>query len=201
MKLQTIIKKCSSKTKINNDYNFLVKGVSIHSDEIKNNFIFAAIKGNSFDGEKFIPKLLKLKNVAIIFSSKSTLPVQQKKYKNIVFIEVEDVRFTISEICLNFFPNKINQKLAITGTNGKTSISFYVHQIWKKININGAFVGTLGIGYKRNINLKSNLTTPDVVNTHKILKRLTELECTNVIFEASSIGLHQKDYHQSNLML
>ena len=82
MNLQTILKKCSSKVKIKNSYDFNVKGLSIHSDEVKDNFIFGAIKGNLFDGEKFIPKLLKLKNIAIIFSRDSKLPFQYEKYKN-----------------------------------------------------------------------------------------------------------------------
>ena len=44
-----------------------------------------------------------------------------------------------------FFRNSIKQKIAITGTNGKTSISFYVNQIWRKKNIDGASIGTLGV--------------------------------------------------------
>ncbi len=192
MKLKTILKNCISNIKIINDNNFLVKGISIHSKEVKNNFIFGAIKGNNFNGEKFIPELLNFRNLVIIFSRKSKLNIEYEKYKNIIFIQAEDVRLLISEVCLFFFPNNIHQKLAITGTNGKTSIAFYAHQIWKKQNMNGAFVGTLGIKYNKEINLKSNLTTPDVITVHKTLKELTNLGCKRVIFEASSIGLEQK---------
>ena len=191
MKLKDILNKCISEFKIINENDFWVKGVSIDSREVKKNFIFGAIKGNKYDGEDFIHNLLDFKNLVIIYSSSSRLKITHNKYKNIVFIQVKDVRFFISEICSFFFPNNINQKLAITGTNGKTSVSFYAQQIWKKQNMSGALVGTLGINYK-NINSKSNLTTPDVIDIHKTLCELTNSGCKRVILEASSIGLEQK---------
>ncbi len=192
MKLKDILKKCISEIKIINENDFLVKGISIDSREVKTNFIFGAIKGNSFNGEDFIHELLNFKNLVIIYSNVSKLKITHEKYKNIVFIQVDDVRFFISEICSFLFPNNINQKLAVTGTNGKTSVSFYAQQIWKKQNMSGALIGTLGTKYKKKINFKSNLTTPDVINIHKTLRNLANLGCKRVILEASSIGLEQK---------
>ncbi len=192
MKLKNILNKCISEIKIINKNDFLINGISIDSRKVKNNFIFGAIKGNTYNGENFIQDLLNFRNLVIIFSSKSELNLEYKKYKNIVFIQVEDVRFFISEVCSFFFPNNIHQKLAITGTNGKTSISFYAQQIWKKQNMNGAIVGTLGVNYKKSISSKSNLTTPDVITIHKTLGKLTKLGCKRVILEASSIGLEQQ---------
>ena len=134
IKERATVKKIISKV-TNLDLKSSLNGISIDSRTVKNNFIFGAIKGNTYNGEHFIQKLLNFRNLVIIYSNKSKLNIEYKKYKNIVFIQVKDVRFFISEVCSFFFPNNINQKLAITGTNGKTSISFYVQQIWKKQNM------------------------------------------------------------------
>ena len=50
----------------------------------------------------------------------------------------------------------------------------------------------MGVKYKKKINIISKLTTPDVINNHRILKKLSDLGCKRVIFEASSIGLDQR---------
>ena len=192
MKLKDIIKKSTLQTKIINPMNFFVKGISIHSDEVRNNFIFAALKGETHNGLDFIKDLLNYKNIAIVLSKSDEIPSDLKKSNSIVFLQVDDVRLFISKTCSIFFRNSIKQKIAITGTNGKTSISYYVNQIWKKRNIDGASIGTLGVKYKKKLGIKSKLTTPDVINNHKILKELSELGCERVVFEASSIGLDQR---------
>ena len=68
MKLKDIIKKSSLQTKITNPLNFIVKGISIHSKEVRNNFIFAAIKGSSHHGLDFIKDILNCKNIAVVLS-------------------------------------------------------------------------------------------------------------------------------------
>ena len=192
MKLKDIIKKSCLKTKIINPSNFFVKGISIHSDEVRNNFIFAAIKGSSHHGLDFIKEFHNYKNIAVVLSKLDEIPNNINKSNIVSFIQVDDVRLFIAKACSIFFRNGIKQKIAITGTNGKTSISYYVNQIWRKKNIDGASIGTLGVKYKKSINMNSKLTTPDVINNHRMLKKLSELGCEKVIFEASSIGLDQR---------
>ena len=191
MKLKDIIKKSSLQTKITNPLNFIVKGISIHSKEVRNNFIFAAIKGSSHHGLDFIKDILNCKNIAVVLSKNDNIPKNFRKDNSVVFLQVDDVRLFVSEVCSIFFRNSIKQKIAITGTNGKTSISYYVNQIWRKKKIDGASIGTLGVKYKKNLSINSQLTTHNVINNHKILKKLSSLGCEKVVFEASSIGLDQ----------
>ena len=192
MKLKDIIKKSSLQTKVINPLDFFVKGISIHSNQVRNNFIFAAIKGASNHGLDFIRDIVNYKNIAVVLSKSDKIPKGLRKSSSMVFIHVDDVRLFISKACSLFFQNSIKQKIAVTGTNGKTSISFYVNQIWRKKNMDGASIGTLGVQYKKKIKMISNLTTPDVINNHKILKKLSESGCERVVFEASSIGLDQR---------
>ena len=129
--LNTIIKKCKIDKKIINNKNFQVKGISLHSKEIKNNYIFAAVKGVTLNGEDFINDFLSLNNIAIIISSNSKVNFEDSKFDKITFILVKDVKKTISEIASILYPNKIEKKFAVTGTNGKTSVSSFVYQIWR----------------------------------------------------------------------
>ena len=66
MKLKDIIKRSTLQTKIINPLNFFVKGISIHSDQVRNNFIFAAIKGGSHHGIDFVKDLLNYNNIAVV---------------------------------------------------------------------------------------------------------------------------------------
>ncbi len=70
-------------------------------------------------------------------------------------------------------------------------------KIWDIQKITGASIGTLGLNSKKRIpyDFKSNLTTPDVIESHKMLNQLHKFGYEKVIFEASSIGLHQKRLH------
>ena len=66
MKINEILKKCSISHCVQNIKNFSVKGISFNSKAIKENFIFAVVKGSRDNGEKYIKDLLKFNNIGII---------------------------------------------------------------------------------------------------------------------------------------
>ena len=78
MKLEKILKNCKSKFTVENLKNINLKGISTDSREVKDNFLFGAIRGERFNGEKFIGDLILFKNLIIVLSSKSN----SKIYKN-----------------------------------------------------------------------------------------------------------------------
>ena len=188
MRLSKIIKKCKTLVKINNFYDFEVKGISDNSKRIKENFIFAAIKGEKKNGEFYIPNLSKLKKVAIIVSENYEI---KSKSSNFVYIKCKNVRQVLSEVSSIIFTNNIKQKIAVTGTNGKTSVVYYTRQIWNMLGENNSSIGTLGIFFNNKKIMKSELTTSNSITNHKYLSTLSDKSCEKVIFEASSIGLDQ----------
>ena len=95
MKLSNIIKKCKTQTKIKNFYDFEVKGISDKSKNIKEGFIFAAIKGEKNNGEFYISTLSKLKKVAIVVSENFKIKSENSRF---IFIKCKDVRKVLSEI-------------------------------------------------------------------------------------------------------
>ena len=109
----------------------------------------------------------------IVLSSKSNSKIY-KKYNNITIIKTKDVRKLIAEISYFFYPNSLNEIVAITGTNGKTSIAEYVRQIWNINKINCCSIGTLGIIYGKKKIHDTNLTTPEPHEINKILSLLSK---------------------------
>ena len=113
-------------------------------------------------------------------------------------IKTSNVRNFLSEIASKFYKKKPKNIIAVTGTNGKTSVSDLFYQILKKNNYPVASIGTLGIKFKNKV-FKSNLTSPDTILLHKTLEKIKKEKIDNVILEASSHGLHQKRIEHLNL--
>ena len=164
---------------------FFFSGISFNSSEIKKNNIFFAIKGNKVDGNNFISSAI---------SNGAKIVVTEKKInglKNgILFIHSNNIRKLLAEISFkinNKIPNNI---IAVTGTNGKSSIADFYYQILDLNNKKVASIGTLGIKSKK---YKKNLsnTTIDPIQLSKILNKLKKQNINNVIMEASSHGLSQ----------
>ena len=166
MRLGKIIKKCKTFVEIKNFLDFEVKGISDNSKRIKENFIFAAVKGEKQNGESFIPTLSKIKKVAIIVSENYEI---KSKSSNFVFIKCKSVRKVLSEVSSIIFTNNVNQKIAVTGTNGKTSVVHYTRQIWNILGKNNSGIGTLGIFFNNKKIMKSDLTTSNSITNPTII--------------------------------
>ncbi len=171
---------------INKNYkNFPFSGISFDTKSIKKNNIFFAIKGNSIDGNKFIPKAIK-KGSKIIVSERKTNQFQN----GILYIHTNNVRKLLAETAFKIYNKKPKNLIAVTGTNGKSSVADFYYQILKLNNKKAASIGTLGVKSKR-INLNLSNTTIDPIKLAKILSNLKTQKIENVIMEASSHGLKQ----------
>ena len=159
-----------------------VEGICSDSRNIKKNFVFFAIRGAKYDGNKYIDEVLKKKPSAIITSEKKT-------YKtNIPIITVNDVRKEYASVVYNFYSHKINSKIAVTGTNGKTSVVFFINSILNKLKNKCGVIGTLGSNFK---NIQTNLTTPDSLHIAQLLHKFYKNNYDTVAMEASSHALDQ----------
>jgi len=165
--------------------NYLFSGISFNTKSIKKNNIFFAIKGNKTDGNKFIPIAIK-KGCKIIVTEKKT-----KQFQNgILFIHTKNIRKLLAEISFKIY-NKVPKNLiAVTGTNGKSSVADFYFQILKLNNKKVASIGTLGVKSK-SINLNLTNTTINPVQLAQILRNLKNQKIENIIMEASSHGLKQ----------
>ena len=172
--------------------NIVVTGLSINSKNVKKGHIFFAIKGSNFDGNKFIKEAVK-KGASVIVTSNNF----KSKSKKIFTIKRKNIRNLVSEVSSKFYEQKPKNIIAITGTNGKTSVADLFYQILSLNNIPAASIGTLGVKYNNRV-IKTGLTSPDTISIHKYLQKLKESKIDNVIIETSSHGLSQYRVHHIN---
>ena len=169
----------------NSKKKIFFSGISFNSKDIKKDNIFFAIKGNNFDGNKFISIAIKKGSKIIISEKRITNP-----QKDILFIHTKNIRKLLAEIAFKIYKNKPNNLIAVTGTNGKSSVSDFYFQLLKLNKIKDASIGTVGVKSK---NIRRNLqnTTIDPIRMGQILSKLKSQKINNVIMEASSHGLTQ----------
>ncbi|MDB9979157.1 bifunctional UDP-N-acetylmuramoyl-L-alanyl-D-glutamate--2,6-diaminopimelate ligase MurE/UDP-N-acetylmuramoyl-tripeptide--D-alanyl-D-alanine ligase MurF [Candidatus Pelagibacter sp.] len=165
--------------------NRYFSGLSFNSGGCKKDYIFFAIKGTKSDGSKFIDDAIK-KGATIIISEKKFEGIKNK----VLFLSSKNVRKLLSELSYKISKNKPKNLIAVTGTNGKSSIVDFYFQLLNLSNKKVASIGTLGIRTKNNLKNVSN-TTIDPIGLSKILNDLKKQRIDNVILEASSHGLKQ----------
>ncbi len=103
--------------------NLKIRKISADSRKIKKGDLFVSIKGNKFDGNKFIDQAILKGAKVVIYSG----PLK-KKNNNIIFIKTKNTRERLAEISSKYFKKKPKNIIAVTGTNGKTSVSDFFHQ-------------------------------------------------------------------------
>ena len=169
------------------------KNIRFNSNDCKSNDIFFAIKGNNLNGNNYI-------NDAIANGAKiivSNLKFEGFNKKKVLFIKSDNPKKLLAETANNFYNKKPKNIIAVTGTNGKTSVANFFYQILTLNKRKAAAIGTLGVLSKK-YNLETGNTSIDALNIHKILNRLSELKIDNVILEASSHGLKQHRLNNIN---
>jgi len=162
-----------------------IRGLSLDSRRIKKGYLFFAIKGAVYNGENYIIDAIKNDARAVVCDI--NCKIQNKK---IPIIRVKNIKKTITDACKAFYKMKPKNIVAITGTNGKSSVAEFYHQILTAQQVPVASLGTLGIKINNKIT-KTNLTTLDVISIHRELAKIKTLGIDNVILEASSHGLEQ----------
>lgn len=157
------------------------RNFSINSKKVNKNDIFFAIEGSKQSGSLYSSEALSKGAYKIVTS---------KNIRNKNYLIVKNVKKFLAEACSVKYKEKPKNIIAVTGTNGKSSVANFYFQILKNLKINSAAIGTLGIFYKNKVK-RTNLTTPDIITIHKELNFLKKKKIDNVCLEASSHGLHQ----------
>jgi len=157
------------------------RNFSINSKKVNKNDIFFAIEGSKQSGSLYSSEALSKGAYKVITS---------KNIRNKNYLIVKNVKKFLVEACSVKYKEKPKNIIAVTGTNGKSSVANFYFQILKNLKINSAAIGTLGIFYKNKVK-RTNLTTPDIITIHKELNFFKKKKIDNVCLEASSHGLHQ----------
>lgn len=165
-----------------------IKGISENSKEVKEGFIFVARKGTNFNGELFIEEAIK--NGALLVIRESDINPKET-YPGTIQIQVKDIKKALGTLSLNFFENP-QEKLfliGITGTNGKTSVSYFTKNILNQLGLKCGYIGTLF--YETDRIIPALETTPSILTVAGLLREMVDKNFKVCVIEVSSHALHQ----------
>ncbi len=168
--------------------NQFIEDISMDSRRVCYGDLFFCIPGFQVNGHDFIEDVVKKGAAAVVISE------EQKNYiEGITYIQVENTRQALAYACGNFYnhPSKNFVLAGVTGTNGKTSITYFIEAVlhaWgKKAGVIGT-VDTRAGGESLNIEFATS-TTPDTIELFKIFSKMREQNVTHVAMEVTSHAL------------
>lgn len=162
-----------------------VFGLNSDSRRIEPGDVFFALPGVNVHGNQFVPDAVRRGALAIV---SDTDPVGDP---GVPVIIVKDVRAAYARASSRIYEPQPEITVAVTGTNGKTSIASFVRQIWSQAGIASGSIGTLGVETDHRL-IEGSLTTPDSRTLHQSLRALKAQGIDHVAMEASSHGLDQR---------
>jgi len=183
MKLTELIKNSHLSVPAHKLEDFIVRGITCNSKAVKKGYLFIAIKGNKFNGTKFIDEARRLGAGAVISPSAG---------KGTNFIRIKDTRKAASKIAAEFYgsPSKKIKVVGITGTNGKTTITYLLEKVLKVTGKKPAVIGTINYRFNNKIIPSSN-TTPGPLELQRMLADMLRSRVTHCVMEVSSHALDQ----------
>ncbi len=168
----------------------MVRGITQDSRNVKSGDLFAAIKGTHSDGTQFIEAAAKSGAVGVMAQrgAVANWPI------HIAHVVVENDRLALAKMAAALYPGQPQHMVAVTGTNGKTSVAEFYRQIMTLHGNPAASLGTLGLkvsGADVALDYPTGNTSPDAVLLHQTLAALCAANVQHVAIEASSHGLDQ----------
>ena len=161
--------------------------VSFDSRNICTDSLFVAINGFNVDGHNFIQSAI---------DSGATAVVAQEflidKPEHVTFIKVEDSSKCFGIIASNFYNNPSHKLklIAVTGTNGKTTIATLLHELFQSIGHKSGLLSTIENKVDHAV-YESTHTTSDALAINKMLSKMVDEGCEYCFMEASSHAIHQ----------
>lgn len=190
MQLKTLFKQVKYQL-IKGSLDINISNIVYDSRKVENGSLYVCIQGEKFDGHNFINDAIDRGAIAVIVQKEIILDEKMK----VTVLKVDSSKQVLSQISSVFYdhPSQKMNVVGITGTNGKTSISYLISEMLMGIKKNVGVIGTIGIQLNNlNLNLeKTTPTTPDSLELHMILNEMYKQRATDVVMEVTSISLDQ----------
>lgn len=169
------------------DTSISISQLELDSRNVKENTLFVALKGTQTDGHDYIAQAEKNGAAAVLCQE---LPNEINT--NLTYILVENSSETLGLIASNFYDNPSSKikLIAITGTNGKTSIATMLFQLFTKLGYVCGLLSTVENKIGDQI-IPSTHTTPHAIAINALLAKMADAGCTYCFMEASSHAIHQ----------
>lgn len=168
-----------------------ITGLAVDSREVKPGFLFAALPGSRVHGGEFIQYALRQEAGAILTDPQGAEIAKAELDANpAALIVVQDPRQALARAAALWFGTQPETVVAVTGTNGKTSVSNFCRQIWTLLDHKAVNLGTTGVEGAWEYPLAH--TTPEPITLHRALSEAAKAGVTHCAMEASSHGLDQR---------
>ncbi len=169
----------------------VITGLAVDSREVKDGFLFAALPGTRVHGGEFIQYALRMGAAAILTDARGAeIAAKELAASDAALVVVEDPRQALACSAALWFGAQPQTIVAVTGTNGKTSVATFVRQIWSQLGHAAVNLGTTGVEGAWSAPLAH--TTPEPITLHSCLAEAASNGVTHAAMEASSHGLEQR---------
>lgn len=165
-----------------------ITGITCDSRQVKPGYAFVCIEGSRYDGHDFADAALKA-GAAVLITQKDIGKKEQ--------IVVADTHAAYSDMCAVWFGNPADSLvlLGVTGTNGKTSVTYMMKSILETAGYKVGLIGTIQNMIGDEV-VASHNTTPDAYELNSLFALMKAKGCTHVVMEISSHALDQlRVYH------
>ncbi|MFV0296559.1 MAG: UDP-N-acetylmuramoyl-L-alanyl-D-glutamate--2,6-diaminopimelate ligase [Hyphomicrobiaceae bacterium] len=163
-----------------------ISGMTPDSRRVAPGFLFAALSGSRTDGARFIADAVAKGAVAVLVAGNVDICVPP----DVAVVRASEPRRALALMAARFHGRQPEVIVAVTGTNGKTSIAEFTRQIFASVGREAASLGTIGLVRSSGASY-GGLTTPDPVALQKSLADRAGAGITHLALEASSHGLDQ----------
>ena len=182
MKLRDLVSRLPHKVVLG-DPLIEVTGLAYHSREVKEGYLFAAVRGLRADGKQFIPE-------ACARGARSLLVEDPVEGSGATQVVVPRAREALAQVASAFYgdPSLSLTVIGITGTNGKTTISYLLESILTEAGKKTGVVGTVNYRYAGQVRPAAT-TTPESLDLQKLLAGMREAGVTHAVLEVSSHAL------------
>lgn len=168
-----------------------ITGVTADSRKVKPGMLFAALPGSQIHGAAFIDAALRMEAGAILTDAEGAKNAQEAlEAADAAVIITAEPREALARAAALWSGAQPEVAVAVTGTNGKTSVASFTRQIWTALGHAGCSLGTVGIEGAYSAPLSH--TTPEPVQLHALLADMAGSGVTHLAMEASSHGLDQR---------
>ena len=190
--------------KVKGDLNLEIKGIEKDSKNVKEGYLFVAIKGFAADGHEFISDAIKNGAIAVMIEEGCDLK-SLKVPANITVVMAKNTREALAITSSNFYGNPSSKfkLIGVTGTKGKTTTTFMIKEILEKAGMKVGLIGTIAIYiYGKKIK-DSDRTTPESLELQKIFSDMVNEGVEAVVMEVSSqsLKLHRVDGCEFDMVL
>jgi UDP-N-acetylmuramoyl-L-alanyl-D-glutamate--2,6-diaminopimelate ligase len=168
-----------------------LSGITADSRAVRPGMLFAALPGTATHGARFVPAALEQGATAILTDAAGArLAAEVLAESDVALVVAEDPREALARAAALWFGPQPATMVAVTGTNGKTSVATFTRQIWAALGHAAINIGTTGI--EGAWTAPSSHTTPDAIALHKLLAAAAQGGVTHAAMEASSHGIDQR---------